>query len=61
MSSRRFGLTYRDIEKLAGLIQDLSAQKGWLDWSILQTLREEKLIDAAKRGHFYWTLSNDIR
>jgi hypothetical protein len=56
----RCGLTYREIENLAGLNRDLSDQRAWITLSVLQSLREEKLIDAEKRGRYlYWTLSNE--
>jgi hypothetical protein len=49
-----------EIENLAGLNRDLSDQRAWITLSVLQSLREEKLIDAEKRGRYlYWTLSNE--
>ena len=53
------GVTYRDIQDLAGLALNLPAQDGWLTWSILSSLSQEGKVEAIHRGksrRLYWRL-----
>jgi len=53
------GVSYREIEELAGLELNLSAQDGWLTWSILSKLNDEGIVIGEKRGRrIYWKLAN---
>jgi len=52
------GVTYRDIQDLAGLDLNLPVQDGWLTWSILAALHEDGIIESEKRGRrIFWRLS----
>ncbi len=54
------GVAYRAIQDLAGLGLNLSAQDGWLTWSILASLKQEGKVDAVNRGtrRLYWRLTS---
>ncbi len=51
------GCSYREIQDLAGLNLDLSAQDGWLTWSVLAALAEDNRVEALrKKRRLYWRI-----
>ncbi len=51
------GCSYREIQDLAGLNLELSAQDGWLTWSVLASLAEDNKVEALRKGRrLYWRI-----
>ena len=51
------GCSYKEIQDLAGLNLDLSAQDGWLTWSVLASLALDQKVEALRRGRrLYWRI-----
>ena len=56
------GVTYRVIQDLAGLGLHLTAQDGWLTWSILASLKQEGKVETVSRGsrRLYWRITSVV-
>ena len=51
------GCSYRTIQDEAGLALGLSAQDGWLTWSVLAALAEERRVETLRKGRrLFWKM-----